>query len=61
MMTLKDCPNIHVSIMEVDDYPTGVGEPGLPPAAPALTNALFAATGERIRTLPLSKQGYKFG
>ncbi len=60
MMTLKDCPNIHVAVMEVDDYPTGVGEPGLPPAAPALTNALFAATKERVRTLPLSKQGYTF-
>lgn len=60
-VTLKDCPNIHVAIMEVDEYPTGVGEPGLPPAAPALTNALFAATGERVRSLPLSDLGYKFG
>ena len=59
-VTLKDCPNIQVAIMEVDEYPTGVGEPGLPPAAPALTNALFAANGERVRSLPLSDLGYKF-
>jgi isoquinoline 1-oxidoreductase subunit beta len=60
-VTLKDCPNIHVAVMEVEDYPSGVGEPGLPPAAPALANALFAATGERVRSLPLTKLGYTFG
>lgn len=60
MIRLKECPDIKVHIMEVDDYPGGVGEPGTPPAAPALTNAIFAATGQRLRTLPLKKQGYKF-
>ncbi|MGB0839149.1 MAG: molybdopterin cofactor-binding domain-containing protein [Chitinophagales bacterium] len=60
MVRMQVCPQVKVAIMDVDEYPGGVGEPGLPPAAPALTNAIFAATGERIRTLPLTKQGYTF-
>ena len=60
MVRMNVSPTVKVHIMEVDAYPGGVGEPGTPPAAPALVNALSAATGERIRSLPLMKQGFKF-
>ena len=60
MVQMNTMPEITVFIMDVDEYPGGVGEPGTPPIAPALTNAIFAASGERIRSLPLSKHGYSF-
>lgn len=60
MVRLQVAPTVAVHIMENDEYPGGVGEPGTPPAAPALANALFAATGVRERSLPLVKRGYRF-
>jgi isoquinoline 1-oxidoreductase subunit beta len=52
-LSMKETPPIDVHIVPSTLDPTGIGEPGLPPTAPALMNAIFAATGKRIRRLPL--------
>ena len=44
---------IHVDLVPSNGPPGGIGEPGIPPVAPAIFNAVFALTGERVRTLPL--------
>lgn len=57
LMRLAQVPAaFETHILPYGDQPTGVGEMGIPSAAPALTNAIFAATGKRIRTLPIAQQ-----
>ena len=54
-LRLRHVPQMDVHIISDGHAPSGIGEPGTPPAAPALTNAIYAATGERIRALPISQ------
>lgn len=53
-------PRIDVHFIESDFAPSGLGEPALPPVAPAICNAVFSASGRRIRRLPISAEGYRF-
>jgi len=53
VVRINEMPRVEVHIVVSQEKPTGVGEPGVPPIAPAVANALFAATGQRLRKLPL--------
>ena len=59
-LRMSDMPEVEVHIVESDAAPTGVGEPGTPPIGPALANAIFALTGERITQLPMNANGIRF-
>jgi len=56
MLRLHEMPAVDVHIVPSDEPSTGIGEPGVPPIAPALCNALFVLTGKRIRRLPIREE-----
>lgn len=58
-LRINEMPRVEVHIVPSNEKPTGVGEPGTPPIAPAVANAIFAATGKRIRRLPIRAEELK--
>ena len=55
VLRIEEMPKVEVHIVPSTEAPTGVGEPGVPPIGPAVANAVFAATGRRVRSLPFTR------
>jgi len=59
LLRINEMPAVEVYIMQSNEDPGGIGEPAVPPIAPAVTNAVFAGTGMRIRSLPIRPEDLK--
>ncbi len=56
VLRMNEMPLVEVHLLPGGDKPTGVGEPGVPPVAPAVANAVSALTGKRVRSLPMTRK-----
>ncbi len=61
LLTMREMPVVETHIVPSTEPPTGVGEPPVPPTPPALVNAIYAATGKRIRRLPIDTRELRRG
>jgi isoquinoline 1-oxidoreductase beta subunit len=61
LITMREMPPVETHIVPSEERPTGVGEPPVPPTPPALVNAIYAATGKRIRQLPIDREELRRG
>jgi isoquinoline 1-oxidoreductase beta subunit len=58
LLKMRSAPPVEAHFLQSDFRPSGLGEPCVPPLAAALGNAIFMATGDRVRTMPMRRAGY---